>query len=172
MGHRPGFESALNCMQSIFVMYHTHHLVPRHVSFIFPFCSFVVTVVFLFVFQSCMLIWWLSSHFSVDVWSVGCIMAEMVRGSVLFPGTDRILKLNLHPNPKRPSCLILLSDILFISLHTMGKPAHLLCLFNVWWRDRIQRWLSFVSVTELKRKRPFSGQAVLLLTALMIAVFH
>lgn len=27
----------------------------------------------------------------VDVWSVGCIVAEMVRGSVLFPGTDRIL---------------------------------------------------------------------------------
>ncbi|MCI4376425.1 hypothetical protein PGIGA_G00188280 [Pangasianodon gigas] len=25
-----------------------------------------------------------------DVWSVGCIMAEMVRGSVLFPGTDHI----------------------------------------------------------------------------------
>lgn len=28
---------------------------------------------------------------NVDVWSVGCIMAEMVRGSVLFPGSDRIL---------------------------------------------------------------------------------
>uniref|UniRef100_A0A8C1IWM0 Stress-activated protein kinase JNK n=1 Tax=Cyprinus carpio TaxID=7962 RepID=A0A8C1IWM0_CYPCA len=27
---------------------------------------------------------------NVDVWSVGCIMAEMVRGSVLFPGTDHI----------------------------------------------------------------------------------
>lgn len=27
----------------------------------------------------------------VDVWSVGCIIAEMIRGSVLFPGTDRIL---------------------------------------------------------------------------------
>lgn len=27
----------------------------------------------------------------VDVWSVGCIVAEMIRGSVLFPGTDRIL---------------------------------------------------------------------------------
>ena len=28
---------------------------------------------------------------AVDVWSVGCIVAEMIRGSVLFPGTDRIL---------------------------------------------------------------------------------
>ncbi|KAM9476667.1 mitogen-activated protein kinase 8 isoform 3-T3 [Clarias gariepinus] len=27
---------------------------------------------------------------NVDVWSVGCILAEMVRGSVLFPGTDHI----------------------------------------------------------------------------------
>ncbi|KAG9346120.1 hypothetical protein JZ751_007938 [Albula glossodonta] len=27
---------------------------------------------------------------NVDVWSIGCIMAEMVRGSVLFPGTDHI----------------------------------------------------------------------------------
>uniref|UniRef100_A0A3P8XZ47 Stress-activated protein kinase JNK n=1 Tax=Esox lucius TaxID=8010 RepID=A0A3P8XZ47_ESOLU len=27
---------------------------------------------------------------NVDVWSVGCIVAEMVRGSVLFPGTDHI----------------------------------------------------------------------------------
>uniref|UniRef100_A0A8C1UR50 Stress-activated protein kinase JNK n=1 Tax=Cyprinus carpio TaxID=7962 RepID=A0A8C1UR50_CYPCA len=27
---------------------------------------------------------------NVDVWSVGCIMAEIVRGSVLFPGSDHI----------------------------------------------------------------------------------
>ncbi|CAN7994138.1 unnamed protein product, partial [Ixodes hexagonus] len=28
---------------------------------------------------------------NVDIWSVGCIMGEMIRGAVLFPGTDRIL---------------------------------------------------------------------------------
>ena len=28
---------------------------------------------------------------NVDVWSVGCILGEMIRGSVMFPGTDRIL---------------------------------------------------------------------------------
>lgn len=61
-----------------------------------------------------MLIGWLSFHFSVDVWSVGCIMAEMVRGSVLFPGSDRILKLN--PTPLFPEPVVVslcLSDILF-----------------------------------------------------------
>ncbi|XP_022241617.1 stress-activated protein kinase JNK-like [Limulus polyphemus] len=26
----------------------------------------------------------------VDIWSVGCIMGEMIRGNVLFPGTDHI----------------------------------------------------------------------------------
>jgi c-Jun N-terminal kinase len=27
---------------------------------------------------------------NVDLWSVGCIMGEMIRGSYLFPGTDHI----------------------------------------------------------------------------------
>ena len=26
----------------------------------------------------------------VDIWSVGCIFGEMIRGSVLFPGSDHI----------------------------------------------------------------------------------
>ena len=29
--------------------------------------------------------------FSVDIWSVGCIFAEMVRGEILLPGRDCIL---------------------------------------------------------------------------------
>ena len=29
--------------------------------------------------------------FPVDMWSVGCIMAELLTGQVLFPGSDRIL---------------------------------------------------------------------------------
>ena len=28
----------------------------------------------------------------VDVWSVGCIMAELLTKQVIFPGTDRILE--------------------------------------------------------------------------------
>lgn len=27
---------------------------------------------------------------NVDIWSVGCIMGEMIRGGVLFPGNDHI----------------------------------------------------------------------------------
>ena len=33
----------------------------------------------------------MSVVFAVDIWSVGCIMGEMVKGSVIFQGTDRIL---------------------------------------------------------------------------------
>ena len=28
--------------------------------------------------------------YSVDMWSVGCIMAELLTGQVLFPGSDHI----------------------------------------------------------------------------------
>ena len=31
------------------------------------------------------------SHHLVDMWSVGCIFAEIVRGDILFPGRDCIL---------------------------------------------------------------------------------
>lgn len=43
--------------------------------------------------------------FSVDVWSVGCIMAELITGKPLFPGTDhidqltRIMQLVGTPDP-------------------------------------------------------------------------
>ena len=32
---------------------------------------------------------WMHYHQTVDMWSVGCIMAEMLTGKALFPGTDR-----------------------------------------------------------------------------------
>lgn len=35
----------------------------------------------------------------VDMWSVGCIFGEVIRGTVLFPGTDRILTVCLFSNP-------------------------------------------------------------------------
>ena len=35
---------------------------------------------------------WMHYDEKVDMWSVGCIMAELLTGQVLFPGTDRILK--------------------------------------------------------------------------------
>lgn len=36
---------------------------------------------------------WMHYGMQVDIWSVGCIMAELLTGQVLFPGTDRILPL-------------------------------------------------------------------------------
>lgn len=34
---------------------------------------------------------WMHYSQTVDIWSVGCIMAELMTGRTLFPGTDRIL---------------------------------------------------------------------------------
>lgn len=56
-------------------------------------------LIFLFVMSVCVCacVWicafvlFVCSLFPVDIWSVGCIMGEMVKGSVIFQGTDRIL---------------------------------------------------------------------------------
>jgi len=38
---------------------------------------------------------WMHYNMTVDVWSVGCIMAELLTGRTLFPGSDHIHQLNL-----------------------------------------------------------------------------
>ncbi|XP_026272791.1 mitogen-activated protein kinase p38b isoform X1 [Frankliniella occidentalis] len=38
---------------------------------------------------------WMRYNQTVDIWSVGCIMAELLTGRTLFPGTDHIHQLNL-----------------------------------------------------------------------------
>uniref|UniRef100_A0A6Q2YI26 mitogen-activated protein kinase n=1 Tax=Esox lucius TaxID=8010 RepID=A0A6Q2YI26_ESOLU len=42
---------------------------------------------------------WMHYNMTVDIWSVGCIMAELLTGRTLFPGTDRILSLAPPPPP-------------------------------------------------------------------------
>ncbi|KAK3865976.1 hypothetical protein Pcinc_028453 [Petrolisthes cinctipes] len=38
---------------------------------------------------------WMHYNQTVDIWSVGCIMAELLTGRTLFPGADHIQQLNL-----------------------------------------------------------------------------
>uniref|UniRef100_A0AAQ5YDK6 mitogen-activated protein kinase n=1 Tax=Amphiprion ocellaris TaxID=80972 RepID=A0AAQ5YDK6_AMPOC len=38
---------------------------------------------------------WMHYNMTVDIWSVGCIMAELLTGKTLFPGTDHIDQLKL-----------------------------------------------------------------------------
>uniref|UniRef100_A0AAX7UF85 mitogen-activated protein kinase n=1 Tax=Astatotilapia calliptera TaxID=8154 RepID=A0AAX7UF85_ASTCA len=38
---------------------------------------------------------WMHYNMTVDIWSVGCIMAELLTGRALFPGTDHIDQLKL-----------------------------------------------------------------------------
>lgn len=39
---------------------------------------------------------WMHYNKTVDVWSVGCIMAELLTGRTLFPGSDRKAKISLR----------------------------------------------------------------------------
>lgn len=58
------------------------------VSNLFPSLLLVVSAMLAW-YNQCML---KCTHlFSVDIWSVGCIFAEMVRGEILLPGKDCIL---------------------------------------------------------------------------------
>lgn len=36
------------------------------------------------------LLFYCVSYILVDIWSIGCIFGELIRGRVLFPGTDHI----------------------------------------------------------------------------------
>ncbi|XP_030623029.1 mitogen-activated protein kinase 14A [Chanos chanos] len=51
---------------------------------------------------------WMHYNQTVDVWSAGCILAEMITGQVLFPGDDSIdqLKKILHLTGTPPSSLV------------------------------------------------------------------
>lgn len=63
------------------------------------YCAFNLCSFYLFLAFQCdnFCLWDFVCHvcvcllFPVDIWSVGCIMGEMVKGSVIFQGTDRIL---------------------------------------------------------------------------------
>lgn len=79
-------------------------------------CGYVCVCVHL-----CVLVCFL---FPVDIWSVGCIMGEMVKGSVIFQGTDRIL----HSSHRLcagccPSSCIVIHSLSNIS-SLVGLPAH------------------------------------------------
>uniref|UniRef100_A0A8C5FWM2 Mitogen-activated protein kinase 14a n=1 Tax=Gadus morhua TaxID=8049 RepID=A0A8C5FWM2_GADMO len=71
---------------------------------------------------------WMHYNMTVDIWSVGCIMAELLTGRTLFPGTDRIL-FALPRQMQRTLTLHLLTDF-------ESKPSkqeiglHNLCLSN------------------------------------------
>lgn len=67
---------------------------------------------------------------NVDIWSVGCIMGEMIRGGVLFPGTDHIDQWNkiigLLLCLSYSYVLIIIIIILFLSItivEQLGTPS-------------------------------------------------
>ncbi|XP_062045412.1 mitogen-activated protein kinase 15 [Lepus europaeus] len=76
----------------------------------------------------------LSSHWytpGVDMWSLGCILGEMLRGRPLFPGTSTLHQLQLIleavPLPSEEDLLALGSNYSSLVLHHLGsRPRQLL----------------------------------------------
>lgn len=47
---------------------------------------------------------WQKYDVAVDIWSTGCIFAEMLEGKPLFPGKDRTSSTSLHASFTRQLC--------------------------------------------------------------------
>ena len=57
---------------------------------------------------------------SVDVWSVGCILAELLAGKPLFPGTDRILTYSLHCYSDAVVVLVVITENTFSLIKSLS----------------------------------------------------
>lgn len=63
---------------------------------------------------------------NVDIWSVGCIMGEMIRGGVLFPGTDHIDQWNKIIGKQQqpiPSCVLIAKVSFCHCSEQLGTPS-------------------------------------------------
>lgn len=62
---------------------------------------------------------WQKYDVAVDIWSTGCIFAEMLEGKPLFPGKDRMLLL------QSPTCcfFVLTADMLHLRFRQMWTSS-------------------------------------------------
>uniref|UniRef100_A0A2I3GMD6 mitogen-activated protein kinase n=2 Tax=Hominoidea TaxID=314295 RepID=A0A2I3GMD6_NOMLE len=94
---------------------------------------------------------WMHYNQTVDIWSVGCIMAELLTGRTLFPGTDHIDQLKLILRLVGTPGAELLKKISSESLSTC-------------WR----RCLYWTQIRELQRPKPLHMPTLLSTTILMM----
>jgi len=98
---------------------------------------------------------------AIDVWSVGCILAEMLSGKPLFPGKDCTLSSSPHPSPSFPSPLLRLvanmSLLNFLDHHqltlildVLGTPT-----MEDYYGIKSRRAREYIRSLPFKKKVPF-----------------
>lgn len=76
---------------------------------------------------------WMHYNQTVDIWSVGCIMAELLTGRTLFPGTDRILS---HQRTRQDWTLLIIfacpfpNFLLFDPFFVLNNETSVICMTN------------------------------------------
>lgn len=72
---------------------------------------------------------WMHYNQTVDIWSVGCIMAELLTGRTLFPGSDRILLIQQFLSTNFIECV----DIIYACNVCIVKLEYLYFNFDFYW---------------------------------------
>lgn len=74
---------------------------------------------------------WMHYNMTVDVWSVGCIMAELLTGRTLFPGSDRKCRTLYLTHESSPLSLssfycLLNASVLLLDIHQLNLIMEIL----------------------------------------------
>ncbi|XP_022643864.1 stress-activated protein kinase JNK-like isoform X2 [Varroa destructor] len=93
---------------------------------------------------------------NVDIWSVGCIMGEMIRGAVLFPGTDHIDQWNKVG--KVSYCRTLLAFLQQQKIIFQRDLYFIIYCLYYYYYESIQYWSLFsIDFKGANGLRPMSG---------------